>query len=209
VLTIYGIETNNTIKVLLTAEEVGCAYQFKQLDLLKGEHKTPEHIARHPLGKVPAIDDNGDCLYESNTICRYLAVKNNSPLYAGDALQLGHIDQWVDLMTHHIGKWISVFFFEEVVRPKYLQQSPRPEEMEEAQGFLDQQLPVMDKQLQNNTFLLGEKVTIADTIAMSYIQIHEVTSVDLSNYGNIMRWYQNFKKRDSFKNTIAAIKAKQ
>lgn len=204
-LTIYGIESNNTVKVLLTAEEVGCSYQFNHLNLLKGEHKTPEHIARHPLGKVPAIDDGGDCLYESNAICRYLAVKNKSPLYAGDALQLGHIDQWVDLLTQHIGKWISVFFFEEIVRPKFLQQEPKQAEMDEAQGFLDEQLPVMDKQLQDKPFLLGEQLTIADTIAMSYIQIHEVTSVDLSQYENIMRWYEGFSKRDSFKNAMAAI----
>lgn len=207
-LTIYGIESNNTIKVLLTAEEVGCPYRFNQLDLLKGEHKTPEHIARHPLGKVPAIDDDGDYLYESNAICRYLAVKNDSPLYTGDALQLARIDQWADLMTQHIGKWVSVFFFEEIVREKYLKQSPQQDAMDEAQNFLDQQLPVMDKQLQDNTFLLGEQLTIADTIAMSYIQIHEVTSVDLSDYSNLMRWYQNFKQRSSFKNTMAAISSK-
>lgn len=207
-LTIYGIETNNTVKVLLTAEEVVCTYQFNLLDLLEGEHKTPEHIARHPLGKVPAIDDDGDYLYESNAICRYLAVKHDSPLYRGDALQLARIDQWVDLMTLHIGKWVSVFFFEEIVREKYLKQSPQQDAIDEAQNFLDQQLPIMDKQLQDNTFLLGEQLTIADTIAMSYIQIHEVTSVDLSNYGNIMRWYQNFKNRDSFRNTMAAIGSK-
>ena len=52
---IYSFPTFNLTKVLLTAEEAGVEYTLHLLDPMQGEHKSPEHMARHPLGKVPVI----------------------------------------------------------------------------------------------------------------------------------------------------------
>lgn len=71
----------NTTKVLYVAEELGVEYRYTALDPSKGEHKTPEHLKRHPMGKTPTLNHDGNCLFESSTICRYLASVENSPLY--------------------------------------------------------------------------------------------------------------------------------
>ena len=43
------------------------------VDLAKGEHKTPEFLAINPFGQVPAIDDGGTIISDSNAILVYLA----------------------------------------------------------------------------------------------------------------------------------------
>jgi glutathione S-transferase len=62
-----------TRKVLSTLHEIGKPFKLQPVDIFaKGEHKQPEHLARQPFGRVPAIDDNGFALYESRAIIRYL-----------------------------------------------------------------------------------------------------------------------------------------
>ena len=60
-----------TVKMVLAEKGVT---QFKQvqLNVLKGEPKTPEHLVRHPFGKVPVLDHDGMRILETTAITRYL-----------------------------------------------------------------------------------------------------------------------------------------
>lgn len=202
-LKIYGYPTLNTTKVLLTAEELKLNYDYIHVDLAKQENKTPEHLARHPLGKTPVIEHDGHLLFESNTICRYLAAMNDSTLYAGSFLQKAQIDQWLDFVTQHAGKWVGTFYFEEFIRATFMGQPANQAAIEEAQGFLNEQLPMLEKQFTDHAYLAADELSIADIIAFSYIQTHEVTSLNLDAYPHLMKWYGNFKLRPSFKNAMA------
>ena len=66
--TIYGYSTFNPLKVVITAEELGIAYQYRYVDLAKRENLEPEHMARHPFGKVPVLEHNGEFIHESAAI---------------------------------------------------------------------------------------------------------------------------------------------
>ena len=195
---IYGFPTFNLSKVLLTAEELNLDYQYIALDLSKAEHKSEAHLARHPLGKVPVLELDGTCYIESNSICRFLAEKNDNKLYSEDISQRAHINQWIDLMAQHLGRWMTVLFFEEKIKPKFFGGEPDLAQIDEALGFLEQQLPVLDKALERNTFIIGDTLTIADIIAFSYCQTHEFTRLTFEDYPHIKKWYQNIKGRPSF-----------
>lgn len=73
-ITLWGFDASTyvrTVKMLLA--EKGCT-QFKQvpLNVLEGEPKTPEHLQRHPFGKVPVLDHDGFRILETSAIARYL-----------------------------------------------------------------------------------------------------------------------------------------
>ena len=57
-------------------------YRIVDVDMLKGAHKLPEHVARHPFGRVPVIDHDGFRLYETTAITRYI-----DELFPGEKLQ--------------------------------------------------------------------------------------------------------------------------
>ena len=204
-LTIYGAPTFNATKIVFTAEELGLEYDYVHLDFLKGQHKSPHHLAKHPLGKVPAIDIDGKSLFESNSICRFLAANENSPLYGGDAYQRAVIDQWVDMMAHHAGRWLGVFYFHEFAVPYFFKREPNQEALAEAKGFLGEQLPVIDRHLAGNSYFAGDVLTIADTIAFSYLHTHEITSIDISQYENINQWYAGIRRREAFERAKARM----
>lgn len=66
-------------RVHLCLEEKGLAYESHLLSFSKGEHRTAEHVARHPHGKVPALEDGDLVLYESSAIVEYLEDRYPSP----------------------------------------------------------------------------------------------------------------------------------
>ncbi|WP_135465785.1 glutathione S-transferase family protein [Crenalkalicoccus roseus] len=59
-----------TVRMVL--EEKGIPYTLHEVDLLRGEGQSPEHLARHPWGKVPVLEHDGFALYETFAIGRYL-----------------------------------------------------------------------------------------------------------------------------------------
>lgn len=197
-LKIYGNKTFNAVKAVHTAEELGLDYEYVIVNLQNGEHKSPEFLKIHPLGKIPALEHDGTPIFESNNMCRYMANISNKKLYSDDPLQAAKIDQTVDFIGYHVGKWITVYFFEEIVKPLFSDDGPDKAAVDEAAGFLKEQLPYMDGLLAESDFLCGSEISIADTIAFAMIMSHEYTSFEIADYANICRWYDMMKARPSF-----------
>lgn len=200
---IFGFPTFNLTKVLLTAEEVGESYDLVMLDPQKGELSTPENLQRHPFGKMPSLEDEGRFLCESAAMCRYIANKSGGKLYGGDFMAKANVDQWMDTMSCHIGRWIQVFYWQEVIRPKYFQQVSDANAIAEANTFLDQQLPVLEQQLSNHKFLTGSEITIADTFAFAYFTILDEVSLSVGQYPNIVRWVEQMRARAAYQRVLA------
>lgn len=66
----------------LALEEKGVAYELREVDILTGQGQSPEHRARQPWGKVPALDHDGFALFETLAITRYV-----DEAFPGPALQ--------------------------------------------------------------------------------------------------------------------------
>jgi glutathione S-transferase len=69
---LYHMPRSRSTRVLWTLEEIGVPYE---LTVVTGdERKSPEHMARHPLGRVPVFErDDGGMMFESAAICLHLA----------------------------------------------------------------------------------------------------------------------------------------
>jgi len=196
-LKIYGNKTFNAVKAVLVAEELGLDYEYVVIDFASGEMKSPEYMKIHPLGKIPAMEHDGEAIFESNNMCRYLANISGKKLYSDDPLQASKIDQTVDFIAHHVGKWITTYFFQEIVKKAFGRGEPDAAAIEEAAEFLTQQLPYLDGLLADNDFLCGNEISIADCVAFAMIMAHEYTSFEIKEYENICRWYDQMKERPS------------
>jgi len=72
-LTLYFAPGACSMAAHIVLEESGEKYQPQQVDLAKGEQRTPEYLRIHPMGRVPALRlDNGDPLPENTAILPYL-----------------------------------------------------------------------------------------------------------------------------------------
>jgi glutathione S-transferase len=72
-LVLYGFDASTyvrTVRMLLA--EKGAHYELVPVHVLKGEPRQPEHLARHPFGKVPVLDHDGRRIIETSAIAPYL-----------------------------------------------------------------------------------------------------------------------------------------
>ena len=72
---LYCSPRSRSIRPRWLLEEIGAPCEVVNLDLTKGEHKTPEYMKIHPHGAVPALVDGDLAMFESAAICAYLADK--------------------------------------------------------------------------------------------------------------------------------------
>lgn len=78
--TVYGIPQSTYVRtVRLLLEEAGAEYDLKPVDIFSGETKSPEYLAKHPFGKVPTVEIDGETIYETVAITPYL-----NTVFAGD-----------------------------------------------------------------------------------------------------------------------------
>src|SRR5512138_2005115 len=77
---VYGIPGSPYVRMpLLACEEKGAPYRIEAMTF--GTTKSPEHLARHPFGRIPAVEHDGFRLYESQAIIRYI-----DQVFAGPSL---------------------------------------------------------------------------------------------------------------------------
>ena len=81
-LKFYFNGSPNPTKVALFLEEAGIAYEPVAVDTRKGDQFAPDYLAINPNAKVPAIDDDGVKVFDSNAILLYLAEKTGKFLPA-------------------------------------------------------------------------------------------------------------------------------
>jgi glutathione S-transferase len=101
-------------------EEKGASWRLAPV--VPGTMRSPEHLARHPFGRVPVLEHDGFSLYETQAILRYLDRTLPTPaLSPSDARRLARMDQVMNIndwyLFHGVG---NVIVFHRVVGPRVM-----------------------------------------------------------------------------------------
>jgi glutathione S-transferase len=95
----------NTLKIRFALAEIGVPYEFEQVDLAKGESRTPDFKRLNPHGKVPVLQDGDFALPESDAILWYLGEKHHDANLlprldaGGDAQARAQILRFLDIAS--------------------------------------------------------------------------------------------------------------
>ena len=195
--TLHGFFTQNSMKPLYVLEELGLDFEFRFVDLMQGENRTDNFQKMTPVGKVPVLEHDGEFLFESGPICRYVASVEKSPLYPADKLQRARVDQWMTYFTCHPGRWLTTIFFERIVKPKAGFGEPNEANCEEAVKFANQQFKVVENWLENTEWLANDTLSIADMFALAYAEQVHAVQFPLDDYPNVQAWFGRLEARDS------------
>jgi len=168
---IYGFPASTcTRKVLMTLNEKDYPYEFISVDIRSGEQKQPEHLARHPFGVVPVMDDDGFMLYESRAIIHYLDAKlTNNPLMPKDVKNFGEMEQWMNVEQSYLS-FPAVQLVKQLYFAKMQRIAPDTAIIEGAMPKVEYALDVAEKRLVKQPYFAGSTFSLADITWMPYIE---------------------------------------
>lgn len=189
-----------TRKVLTTLAEKGHEAQFVMVDIMKGDHKAPEHLARQPFGVVPALDDDGFVLYESRAIITYLNEKLSGPsLVPADLKERALMNQWLSVEYSYVAA-TSMKIVMQMMFGKMMGKEPEMDVVNSARENLARYYDVADKWLASNEFFGGKAFSLADISWMPYAQyVHQAGSGDLiTERAHVAAWWKRVSTRPSW-----------
>jgi glutathione S-transferase len=178
---LYGGSRSRASIIQWYLEEINLEYEYILIDMAQQEHLQPTFLQLNPMGKVPVIVDGDFTLWESGSILLYLAEKYGKEI---DTLeQRSIINQWILFANSTLATGLFI-------------EANREKEMSKL-------LPPLENILKDNSYLLGEKFTVADVAVgsmLAYTQI--LLQLDLKNYPAISNYIQHIAQRPAFMNTI-------
>ena len=177
-------ESGNAYKVRLLLSELGEPFERVHLDILKGETRTPEHLARNPNGRIPLLEyPDGRCLAESNAILWALA--EGTRLLPEDAWQRAQVLQWMFFEQYSNEPYIAVLRFWRF-SGTLGEHSPKEVAAKRAGG--EAALQVMEGQLCSHPFFVADAYSIADVALYAYTHVAEEGGFDLEPLPALREW---------------------
>lgn len=192
---VYGDRrSGNCHKVAMVMHELALPHIWVDVDILAGESRTDPFLVMNPSGKVPVLDlGDGRYLAESNAIIGYLA--DASPLLPFDRFHKALVYQWLFFEQYSHEPFIATSRF--IVR--YLGNPPDKRsvlEGKKAGGY--KALSILDAQLENRDYLLGDRMSVADIALFAYTHVADEGGFDLSDYASIRHWIDRIRARPAF-----------
>jgi glutathione S-transferase len=154
----------------MALKETGFEAEFVTVDLATGEHKAPEHLARHPFGRVPVLEDGDTTIYEVRAILRYLAAKRpDLPLVPSDIAARALMDQWISVDACYFTPAAYDVVFQKMFAPMFGMETDAAV-VERATGEVMVVYDTLEAQLTKTPYLAGDEVTLADLCFVQYTE---------------------------------------
>ena len=187
---LYTWTTPNGRKVSIMLEELGIEYNAHPINIGEGDQKTPEFLAISPNNKIPAIvdQDNGIRLMESGAIMIYLAEKHGKFLPT-DPLKRAEANQWLMWQMGGLGPMLG-----QTHQYAHFNSGKAPFAEERFLNETKRLYSVLEKRLDGRDYILDE-YSIVDMACWPWVSRYEWQGIDLADYPNVRKWYQNLAAR--------------
>jgi glutathione S-transferase len=193
----------NATRVRGVVNELAIPVEVIDVDLRKGENRTPEYLALNPNGKVPVLVDGDFVLWESRAINAYLAwMKPERGLYPADPRTRAIVDQWSYWGAIHFGPAIQRVVFERLLKKRFGRGEPDEAAIEAQVKEVEQLLPILDAQLAGKEWIAGG-LTLADFAIASTLVYRSGSGISLADAPNVAAWADRIEARPSWKAAIA------
>jgi GST-like protein len=172
----------NPAKVALFLEESGLPYELVPVDTRKGDQFKPEFLKVNPNGKVPAIDDNGVFVFDSNAILLYLGEKTGK--FLAPAAGRGPMLSWLMFIATGLGPYSGQAVHFKHAAPKDLEYAHNRYQYEAHRHY-----KILDDHLAKSKYMAGDTYTIVDMAFWGWVRMAPYVLGDdvFSKYPNVKR----------------------
>jgi glutathione S-transferase len=190
--------------VLATLEEKGAPYRLSPV--APGAFKSPEHLARHPFGRVPVLEHDGFRLYETQAILRYLdRVLPTPALTPADPKAAARMDQAMGVNDWYLFQGVgNVIGFQRVVGPRLMGLTPDEAAIEACMPKAHMVFDELARLLGDQPFFTGNALSLADLILVPQVAFFTDTpewATLGAPHANLVAWLDRMESRPSLEAT--------
>lgn len=207
---IIGPSFSNFVRsVMLACHEKGV--EFRQGMEYQGEQcapGTPTLEKLNPFGKVPVLVHDGLVLFETEAILRYLDREFEGPeLLSGDREQRALIDQWSSACASQVDRAVVRDYLLEIIKPIFQGGEVNRQRLTEAEPGVSRVLSIMERQLRDDGFLVGDRFSIADALAapmLDYLLRQAEAQALISDVPRVQAYIERLRVRESGRQVLVA-----
>jgi glutathione S-transferase len=182
------LPSGNGYKVRLLLHQLTIPFERVEMNIVRGETRTPEFLAKNPNGRIPLLElDDGSHLAESNAILCYLA--DGTPFLPSDRLERARVLQWMSFEQYSHEPNIATvrFWYHTELTDERRDLLPGKRALGEAA------LGVMDGHLRTRRFFVGEAYSVADIALYAYTHVADEGGFDLEPYPAVRAWLERVR----------------
>jgi glutathione S-transferase len=179
------LPSGNGYKVRLVLRQLGLPYELVELDIKRGETRTPEFLAKNPNGRIPLLEIPGHgYLAESHAIISYLA--EGTPLIPADRLERARMWQWLCFEQYNLEPNVGTV--------RFWIASLKKTEVELGEKLVEKRrnghaaLAVLERGLTGRRFLVDDRYSLADIALYAYTHVAPEGGFELDPFPAIRAW---------------------
>lgn len=171
------------------------------LDVFKGEHKTPSYLKKAGLPNVPALEiDEDTTITESVAICRYLESLYPEPnMFGTDPKETAVIEMWTRRCEMMLATPLMLSVRHSHPALAALEKQI-PEIAETNKAGAERVLKVFDRRLAESAFIAADRITMADILAATAIDFSRMARFAIpESFEHVRHWYEGMMARPAAK----------
>lgn len=201
-LKIWGRRNSlNVQAVMWMVGELGIGHERYDAGLQFGVNHTPEFLAMNPNGLVPVITDDGDPIFESAAICRYLAARYaDDAFWPADPARRAQIDKWAEWGKTTVYPVFGGIIFRQMVRTPAAKRdlSAVTAAIRNFGNILD----IAEEQLKHHDFLAGSAFTLADISFGHQLFRYFTVGIERPSHPLVEAYYERLCQRPAYREHV-------
>jgi len=190
--------------VLIALEEKEARYRLAPVQ--PGTLKTPQHLVRHPFGRIPIVEFGDFRLFETQAILRYIdRTLEGTTLTPRDARGAARMDQFMNVNDWYVFQGVAnVIAFQRLVAPKLMGRKPDEAAITAAMPHALRVFDALAHELGDSPYFVGDAVTLADIMLVPQIDFLAATPewpALTANGANLVEWLGRMNARPSLQAT--------
>ena len=174
--------------------------EMVEINMMEGEHKTPEYRAIAPNSRIPALQlDDGTVIMESTAICRYLESLHPEPnLFGESPIEIASIEMWQARIFNELMIPLAMGFRH--LHPAMSALETQNKEYGETQKNIGiKSLKYFNNVLSESEFVAGDRYTFADIQMITTTDFFiGLNRLNLDDYPEVKRYTKLMSQRESF-----------